>query len=37
MTKKEYRKSKNPDKTYLKTLAMVCAKNISTINKIKSI
>ena len=37
MTKKEYIKSKKPDKTYLKTLAMVYAKNISTINKIKSI
>lgn len=35
MANKDYRKSKKPNKTYLASLAKVCAKNITTIKKIK--
>ena len=36
-TSNEYKKTKEPNKKYLKTLIIVCAKNINTINKIKTI
>ena len=37
MARKDYKKSKKKDKSYLKSLAKVCLTNISTINKIRSI
>ena len=37
MAKKDYKKNKNTNKSYLSSLAKVCAKNITTISKIKVI
>ena len=36
-TKKDYKKSKKKNKSYLKSLAKTCLKNVSTINKIRTI